>query len=52
MAGSKKYLAIGLALALAVPTTVFAQEATIEEKEKFEPAVVIVDEKNNIVKKL
>ena len=33
MAGSKKYLAIGLALALAVPTTVFAQEATIEEKE-------------------
>ena len=35
MAGSKKYLAIGLALALAVPTTVFAQEATIEEKEKF-----------------
>ena len=24
---------------------------TLEEKEKFEPSVVIVDEKNNIVKK-
>ena len=35
MAGSKKYLAIGLALALAMPTTVFAQEATIEVKEPF-----------------
>ena len=32
MAGNKKYLAIGLALALAIPTTVYAEE-TVAEKE-------------------
>ena len=49
MAGSKKYLAIGLALALAMPTTVYAQEATVENEIFVVNTERILDINENVV---